>query len=596
MKQILILLLLASGTTYAYNVDVKVYNTVAKVIGSENVNRKTAADEDEAAEPNYIVYHSPDSKMKNKTYVVDQSSWANFRRGGNSRLDLFLKLYYANIKDVSRSGQRHVGCFFGNAEDFASQFFKNDLPISNLENLYVTVSEDRKMIGFEFDYKNFGTKKSAITAHFRLPHCIHGAKTPLYDLKLATAMNKGMPENSRMVASEVKLRLPAAATEGENGFDVYDKLGKQDEMSESTKKLPRFKVRADYNSMRPQADQRPWKGMDIRTEAGAQKFAQTVIDYFYDSLLQDSKNANNNFNASKIAADKVQWCHMPWLNVGDSGRELVHGLTKERDIEPSEIYPDAGTSKQTEGSDWGIGFYNDIACASVQDVFASLPVNFTTDDVKKAASQLPNFKNFSFPDGSVSVKVLFTTAKLDALKGSYSWIANVSPPKSTSRKLSEVRMVQIDVAVKDSTLLGVRKEADGWMMTTFYYDASYVANSKLSLTGVWEGLKHMRPIGVQTGFDPSTSMIFTGSKTNSANNEFYGANPRLMNGPADNAKASCLSCHGAAGTTTKMVPGVKDFNLYGKIKKSALDFSQQLALAKRNFETRAGQKEAKGRW
>ena len=47
-----------------------------------------------------------------------------------------------------------------------------------------------------------------------------------------------------------------------------------------------------------------------------------------------------------------------------------------------------------------------------------------------------------------------------------------------------------------------------------------------------------------------------------------------MNGPADNPKGSCLSCHGAAGTTSKMVPGVKDFNQYLNIKNSGLDFSQ----------------------
>jgi hypothetical protein len=89
-------------------------------------------------------------------------------------------------------------------------------------------------------------------------------------------------------------------------------------------------------------------------------------------------------------------------------------------------------------------------------------------------------------------------------------------------------------------------------------------------------------------------MIFAGSKTNSANNVYYGANPRLMNGPADNPKASCLSCHGAAGTTIKMVPGVKDFNEYMRVKSTGLDFSQQLALAKRNHETRSGQITAKG--
>jgi len=125
--------------------------------------------------------------------------------------------------------------------------------------------------------------------------------------------------------------------------------------------------------MRPKPEQRPWKGMDISTEEGGKKFAQVVLDYFYDSLAQDATNNDNNFIAKNIKPDKTQWCHMPWLNVGDSGRELIHGLTKERDLEKSEIYPAVASSKDKEGSDWGVGFYNDTAC-SVLEMFSGLPV------------------------------------------------------------------------------------------------------------------------------------------------------------------------------------------------------------------------------
>jgi cytochrome c len=102
----------------------------------------------------------------------------------------------------------------------------------------------------------------------------------------------------------------------------------------------------------------------------------------------------------------------------------------------------------------------------------------------------------------------------------------------------------------------------------------------------------MRPIGVQVGFTPEDSIIFKDSKTNSVGNAIYTEANKLLNGPADNSKASCLSCHGAAGTMLRMVPGVKDFTQYTRIKKSTLDFSQQLALAKKNYETRSGQLKA----
>lgn len=584
MKKLFLLTLFSLIQAHSYEVKTKVYNTIGDYLSDNKELRSMASDEESSIEENLLVYYSPDSKAQIKANVIDLNSWSNFKNKGRTRLDLFLKLYYANIKDISNSGQRHVGCFFGDAEKLAQDFFSQQNEIANLDKILITVSEDRRMIGFEFDYQNPSSRKPMVTSHFRLPHCLFGAKTSLFDMAQVINAKRGMDENLRTIASLKKLRTPAAVTE-ENGFEVYDKLYKQDANLETSLKLPRFKLRSDFDQMKPNIENRPWKGMDITGEENGEKFAQLILDYFLDSLAQDDKNANNNFIAENIKPNQVQWCHMPWLNVGDSGREMIHGLTKERDLEKSEIYPEVASTKEKEGSDWGIGFYNDIACATAHQVFGSSP---------KAINETPDFNKVQFPDGSVSVKVLFTTAKLDALNGSFAWHANVSLPKSTSRRIREVKMIQIDIAVKDSSLIGVRKEADHWMMSTFYFDASYVSKSRHKFKGALAGLAKMRPIGIQTGFDPATSLIFKHAKTNSADNAFYGASPKLLNGPADNPKASCLSCHAAAGTSTKMVPGVKDFQSYGRVKSRALDFSQQLALAKRNHETRSGQKPKKG--
>jgi hypothetical protein len=571
------LLFVFSTHAFAYKVEVKTYDTIRKLAG--------AAQNNEASEESLLIYDSPDSKLKNKMLVIDLNNWASFKGRGNARLDILLKLFYANTKDFSNSGQRHSGCFLGEAENVARDFFNDNLKISSIDEVFLTVSEDRKMIGVEFDYVNPNAKiKKVATYHFRLPHCIQGAKAPLIQLQKVKIVKRGIIESSRSVANVAVMRAPSAAAKpSENGFEIYDKPNKVDVNAEVLKRLPTFKLRADYDQIIPKPETRPWKGMDIRTEAGGQKFAQLVLDHFYDSLVQDLKNNNNNFIAQNIAPEKSQWCHMPWLNVGESGREMIHGLTKERDLEVSEIFPDVGSTKEKEGSNWGIGFYNDTACAAIHNVFGSEPRTLES----------PDFAKKWFPDGSVSVKILFTTAQLDELSGSFAWTANVSLAGSTSRKLREVKMVQIDIAVKDSSLKGVRKEVDNWVMTTFYYDASYIAKSRHSFSANLAGLLKMRPTGIQTGFDPKTSLIFTGSKTNSAGNIYYGDRPMLMNGPADNPKSSCMSCHGSAGTTTKMVPGMKDFDSYLKVRDLGLDFSQQMSLAKRNYETRYGQKKAK---
>ena len=585
MKKIIFVLMIASFKVNALNVKIHVHNSIRQIAGE-------STSDSENDEKSVLVYDSPDSKSKNKITVIDEENWNSLRISDGTRFDFLIKMYYANIKDFSNSGQRHLGCFFGDAEKVANSFFKSSVKISYVDEMNINISEDRKMMGIEFNYTNpnpnpnpnqKATRSStASVLHFRLPHCMQGAKNILVSLDQIKTTHYGFKNQTRSVANTSILRLPsAAAADEENGYDTYDKISKTDLNAEDHKILPRFKLCADYNQIKPKPESRPWKGMDISTEAGGQKFAQTVLDYFYDSLVQDPQNTNNNFIAQNISKDKTRWCHMPWLNVGDSGRELIHGLTKERDLETSDIYPEAATTKDLVGSDWGIGFYNDIACVSMHNVFGSTP----NPNLK------PDFINKKFPDGSVSVKILFTTANLKALEGSFTWTANVSHAKSTARKLRPVKMIQIDVAVKDSTLIGSKKEVDHWVMTTFYYDASFLQkNSKHKYTENLAGLLKMRPVGIQTGFDPSTSMIFAGSQTNSANNTYYGAKPMLMNGPADNPKGSCMSCHGAAGTSVKMVPGIKDFEHYEKVKAKGLDFSQQMALAKRNYETRIGQK------
>ena len=84
-------------------------------------------------------------------------------------------------------------------------------------------------------------------------------------------------------------------------------------------------------------------------------------------------------------------------------------------------------------------------------------------------------------------------------------------------------------------------------------------------------------MGVQYGFGERDGIIFHGVQTN-------GVGGRL-NGPADNPKGSCLGCHGTSGLDGKaMVPGFLS-NKEWLPKTKHLDFSQQFALGKRNFET-----------
>lgn len=589
MKNIFFIVWFFSLYAYSYKFEIKVHDSIRKLAGATETQNLSPQDE------NLLVYESPETKNGHQVWKMNAQNWlTNTDVREDTRKDFLVKLYYANTRSISRSGQKHIGCFMGNAVQVANLFFKTiDTPeelvktlkrssltendVLELDGMFVSVSEDQKMLGIEFKLKNQEQAR-----HFRLPHCIQGSKSPLVteeSLKTAQINLKKFPHDVALLKSFTRQPSSENSLIPDDGFEIADKIADDEKNQEI--KLPEFKLHGDYDKIVKAKGKRPWEGLDITTQAGAEKFALTALDYFYDSLVQDDKNPNFNFIAQNIKLGKSHWCHMPWLNVGESGREAIHGLTKERDLQASAIYPQV---KNYPGADWGIGFYNDVACDTIRKVFGTATAQNTP----------PNFKNVKFPNGSASVKILFTTSQLPELKKSFTWTAHVCGPQETDRRLQNVKMVQIDLAIKDKSIKGVKADADNWMMSTFYFDDTYkpIINFKNPLlkSPILSGLTKMRPIGVQTGFDPSTSLILTNSKTNSAQNVYYPKDDfKLLNGPADNTKGSCMSCHGAAGTTLSMVPGIKDFAHYASVKNNALDFSMQLSFAKRNYETRAHQ-------
>ena len=440
----------------------------------------------------------------------------------------------------------------GDAGTVAKSFFDRSIAIANLEgDIVAKPSSDGFLLGIQFQGRNLSDANLS-RAHFRLPNCQNSGKAEiLNDRERAAAVILRGP------ASIVAKRFPASI-DAENGFDILDK--------NSGGNYPTFSMRDDYSNARAGASDRPWKGMDISNKAGAFEFAEAVQAYFYDGMANQHSNADQNFVASSDTTH--YWCHMPWLNVGDSGREAIHGLTKERDILPSTIYPAPGT-----GSDWGIGFYNAVGCQTIGSVFGNSRSSGTT----------PNWNSAKFPDGTMSAKILFTTANFPALNGSFSWNAHVSGPKQTERQVTSVRHLQMDIAVRDSSLKGTIPGNRNWVMVTYYYDTSYTAadNSPLRrIANLPAAFLHMRPMGVQVGFETPNTILFDGAKTNQVSSS--------LNGPADNPKSSCLGCHGTAGTHVAMAPGFTSNAMYSATMASTpsnLDFSQQLALAKRNAET-----------
>ncbi len=238
----------------------------------------------------------------------------------------------------------------------------------------------------------------------------------------------------------------------------------------------------------------------------------------------------------KIDGDRLvgtgdeQWWASLWMDYGTSGRERRMGLTKERGPDTGDL--SVGSSDEYQV--WAIGFYNVAGATTFGDIFAdpcdpSLPVQVR------------------FPRNTVSTKFLFTDADPDEvryLEGAPEFKALIDPTPSggpaENRVETVVRLLQVDIAVKDQ-----RAAETGWVFGTFGWVGPRQGD------GLFDNLV---PVSLQWGDDPG---VYNREIAESWINPeldgiMYGwdARPTLgfngrANGPADNIRSSCISCHSA---------------------------------------------------
>lgn len=516
-----------------------------------------------AAVPPLLVYmtYEKDGKMKREEISPERWKGQNSGFSSGGREDYLIKFYSANTRGVSLRNIRHATCFRGSADEVKNAFFtKNDpqVEVRNLQGSHpeVKASSDGKMLGIAFTH----TKKGFL--HFRMTSCEFGKSDFAEDISNRVGF---VPRIQRSVAS--------TSARNQDGFGI------EDQMPAGATRLPRFELRADFDKGFTTSEDRPWEGMDLTNKVEQIKFALILQKYFYENMAnQNPSQPDMNFIAQKNKAR--YWCHMPWMQTGVNGREAVHGLTKEMDLRPSKNIPTYMNA--TPGSDWGVAYFNGPGCRTLGNVFGS----------KSQPLDAPRFQNSDFDHGTVSAKILFTTADFPEIKDAYQWKANVSEPGMPERGLKTVRHIQMDISIKDMTLKGTNALLKNWVMLGYYYDPNYdydkdikpivgMENPLNSIPNLPKALYKMRPMGIQLGLDkPETgdTVVFPGAYAN-------GSGGRL-NGPADNPRSSCLGCHGAAGTGASMIPGFLSMKMLEPYKENlTLDFNQQLALAKDNYET-----------
>lgn len=329
----------------------------------------------------------------------------------------------------------------------------------------------------------------------------------------------------------------AAAPAAPNARTIFPSYSPQFPPPAGTKHV--FQLSQAYPASYPTTDAQPWK--KFKPAQDYKGYMNAVLRYCLEG------NAEVDFEVQKNPVRR--WYHAPWLHYGANGREYIHGLTRERPVPPKEMHP-----LQTDTlENWAVGFYN-------------APGGYTIGKVWESDS-IPVLTQATFPEGTVSFKLLFTAGGPDQvpfLQGTKQWTANIYPcplDRGTcgkQRRDAVVRLLQIDIAVKDRDA-----GPSGWAFGTFVYDASQPGPT------VWD---RMVPVGLMWGDDETVitdfrkegafvNPLLRQTVLNTALIKPAGANfgkraymahhglGGRLNGPVDNPISSCVSCHSKAAIT-----------------------------------------------
>ncbi len=336
-----------------------------------------------------------------------------------------------------------------------------------------------------------------------------------------------------------------------------------------------FKVRADYPSALPAHMDRPWLKLDFKENW--QAYLQSVLAY----VLEGNEDQGVDWYAQRNT--KRSWYHALWMERSHSGREFVHGLTRERTTRDHDLSPFSKGKYQS----WAVSAYNAVGAYTLGQVWK----NPCDPDLGKA----------HFHEGTVAYKLIFTTASPDELpflQNTKKWKAHVlqsvdqvstqthqglknAHPFQRVQQPIDVFLIQLDIAIRDD-----RSVDTGWVFGTFVYQSDAPG---------FNVFDRMVPAALQWGNDPDKKPgeLLHQSKVNKdLFGRHFGWDQRLWlgwygraNGPIDNQGSSCMSCHGSAQFPRSIVWGNVSSFKAGHAHKPILSDAQVLAVYFRNIQS-----------
>lgn len=324
---------------------------------------------------------------------------------------------------------------------------------------------------------------------------------------------------------------------------------------------PVFQLSQTYPAAAP-ADSQPWLAFDPTKQPEA--YLKSVLAYFYEGNIRPDVETSFDPKLNTVRG----WYNAPWQDAGANGREPIHGLTRERVSRPKELAP-----QQTKPwSNYAVGFYN----APGGVVIGKMWSDHGHPDAAMAGS---------LPEGTVAAKLLFTTATVQQvpyLAGAPAWQAYISPSPTGPRAVTPVRLLQIDIAVKDSRVASLT----GWVFGTFVYGGGPGG-------AAGSGWTNVSPVGVMWGNDPGnfSGAPLTQTWLNPAVHMPHVGFKGRLNGPVDNPASSCLSCHATAENPGGAMFGPDPNRWFQNLKsgqpfdpgRQSMDYSLQLSVGLANF-------------
>ncbi|MDB5351294.1 MAG: hypothetical protein JWN86_2541 [Planctomycetota bacterium] len=297
-----------------------------------------------------------------------------------------------------------------------------------------------------------------------------------------------------------------------------------------------FKLSQDYPAAPPDRAAIPrFFGLDFRGDwvegylrTGWKSYMQELRRYCFEGNVEADWRVEEN--------GVRRWYHMPWQHYGPIGREGIRGMTKEAEVKKYQL---ASTQTFSGGQTYAVAYYNEFAAYTIGKVWKD--------------HEHPDLRGAEFPRGSVICKLLFVdvpTEQVPSLVDPILWQGYICDNfASNNRSVRPLALIQMDVMVRDD------RTPTGWLFGTYQY------NGMMKRPNRWDNLV---PVGVQWGNDednrrdhyhtrcPERTEIVATIRESVINEDrdelpatHLGWNGRL-NGPVDNPRSSCMSCHATA--------------------------------------------------